>query len=84
MINHYENGPVSIPLNKLKIIADTLKVTIGDFFQDDPLSQILDDLDVRFVKKVKEMQSLSESDRKEINQHINSLLEKSRLKKSNT
>jgi transcriptional regulator with XRE-family HTH domain len=80
MINHYENIPTSVPLNKIRILADTLNVTIADFFQEESSSQILDGLDVRLVKKIKDIQALSESDRKEINQHISSLLEKSKLK----
>jgi transcriptional regulator with XRE-family HTH domain len=80
MICHYETKATAVPMNKLKAIADALNARIADFFEEDEVTS-LDDIDVRWIKKIKEIQSLPESDRKEINQHINSLLVKSKLKK---
>ena len=80
MINLYEHNPRSLPVDRLKLLASALGARISAFFDEDEASP-LDDLDVRWVKKMQELQTLSETDRKEINQHINSLLEKSRLKK---
>ena len=80
MIFHYENSPSAVPFKNLKILSDALGIQISDFFNHVDSSS-LDSLDLRWVKKVQDIQSLSESDRKEINQHINSLLEKTRLKK---
>lgn len=67
-------------MKKLKILADALGGQIADFFDTEEASP-LDSLDSRWIKKIQDLQSLPESDRKEINQHINSLMEKSRLKK---
>jgi transcriptional regulator with XRE-family HTH domain len=82
MINFYEHNPQSIPVDKLKVLSSVLGVTISDFFNEDDNS-VFDTFDVRWYKKVLEIQTLTESDRKEINKHINSLVEKSRLKKEN-
>jgi transcriptional regulator with XRE-family HTH domain len=81
MVNYYENEPHTINIDKLKLLAETLHANISDFFNENKEQQFLDDLDVRWVKKIKELKKLSEPDRKEINKHINSLLEKSNLKK---
>ncbi len=80
IINYYENNPKSIPADKLKILASALDTKISDFFNEDD-SFYLDNIDVRWVKKINNLKQLSEADRKEINRHINSLLEKSKLKK---
>ncbi len=79
MINHYEHNPRSIPVDKLNLLAASLSARISDFF-DEQDSPPVDILDVRLIRKIQGLQNLSDSDRKEINQHINSLIEKSRLK----
>jgi DNA phosphorothioation-dependent restriction protein DptG len=81
MICHYETKASAVPMNKLKALAEALNVRIADLFDEDEVLQ-LETMDVRLFKKMQEIQTLSEADRKELNQHINSLLEKSRLKKS--
>lgn len=81
MICHYETKASAVPMNKLKALADALNVRIADLFDEDEILQ-LETMDVRLFKKMQEIQTLSEADRKELNQHINSLLEKSRLKKN--
>jgi transcriptional regulator with XRE-family HTH domain len=83
MINLYEHNPRSLPVDRFKLLANALDARVSDFFDESDVSPI-DTLDVRWLKKIQEIQSLSESDRKEINQHINSLLEKTRLKRSTT
>ena len=80
MINHYENNPTSVPINKIKILADALDVRIGDLFNEQNEDETIQDLDVRWIKKIREIKDLPESDRKEINKHISSLVEKQRLK----
>jgi transcriptional regulator with XRE-family HTH domain len=79
MINLYEHNPQSIPVDRINNIAKALEANVSDFFNEENESSY-EELDVRWIKKIKEIQSLSESDRKELNQHINSLLEKSKLK----
>ena len=80
MINHYENNPTSVPMNKIKILADALNAKIADFFDDTEDENLLADLDVRWIKKINELRKLPETDRKEINRHISSLVEKHKLK----
>ena len=80
MINHYENNPISVPMNKIKILADALNAKIADFFDDTEEENLLADLDVRWIKKINELRELPETDRKEINRHISSLVEKHKLK----
>ena len=82
MIHYYEHNPRTLPIDKLKLLAKALGVKVADFF-DEEIDTPVDTLDVRWIKKIHDLQMLSETDRKEINQHINSLLEKSRLKKEN-
>jgi len=80
MINHYENNPTSVPINKIKILADALNTKIAAFFDDTVNDNSLDALDVRWIKKINEIRELPEEDRKEINRHISSLVEKHKLK----
>ncbi len=82
MINHYENIPVSVPFNKIKIIADCLNVKVSAFFNDNGSSSDIEEIYIRWLKKIKRIKNLAESDRKEINRHINTILEKNNLKKS--
>ena len=81
MINYYENNPTSIQIEKIKLLADSLDCKISDLFNENDSLSILNNLDIRWIKKIQELKELSETDRKEINNHINSLLEKSKLKK---
>lgn len=83
MICHYETKATAVPLSKLKVLATALNTRIADFF-DEEANSSLEDLDVRWIKKMKDIQSLPDTERKEINQHINSLLEKSKLKRAQT
>jgi len=80
MINYYEKNPKSVPMNKLELLAKALDVKIADFFNEEETSP-LDNLDVRWLKKIIELKNLPETDRKEINKHIKSLLEKNKLQK---
>ena len=80
MIFYYENDPNTIPIKKLKALADSLNCTIADLFSEEATNP-LDNIDIRWIKKIKDLKELSEYDRKEINRHISSLLEKNRLKK---
>jgi transcriptional regulator with XRE-family HTH domain len=79
MIFHYENAPSSVPFKNLKALSDALGVNISAFFSENKTSPI-DSIDIRWIKKFQDIQSLSEAERKELNQHINSLVEKSRLR----
>lgn len=81
MINYYENNPNTINIDKLKKLADALNANISDFFNENGTSGILDDIDVRWLKKIKDIKNLPESDIKAINNHINSLIEKNNLKR---
>lgn len=80
MIFHYEKNPVSVPLTNLKKLAETLNVNISDFFDESSKRSDITDIDVRWIKKIKEIQALPESDIKEINHHISSAVEKAKLK----
>jgi len=80
MINHYEHNPRSLPVDRLNVLATALGARIADLF-DEVDDSPFDTLDVRWIKKIQDIQSLPEIDRKELNQHINSLLEKTRLRK---
>lgn len=81
MIYHYENDPSSVPLNNLKTLADALSVSIANFFDETESNREINDIDIRWIKKIKKIQQLPESDIKEINHHINSTIERVKLKK---
>ena len=78
IINYYENEPKSIPIDKLKIMAVALDAKISDFFNEEENS-FLDKVDIRWIKKLKDIMNMPETDKREINKHINSLLEKRKL-----
>lgn len=80
MVNHYENNPKSVPFESLKILADTLKIQITDLFSDNDKKEKIENLDIRWVKKVIELKNLSPEDRREINKHIDYLVSKSKGK----
>jgi len=85
MINHYENNPISVPINKLKILADSLDTKITAFFDDSEYEDnSVENLDVRWIKKINEIRNLPEADRKEINRHISSLIEKQKLREQSS
>ena len=75
MINHYEHNPRSLPVDRLKVLSDALGARISSFFSEDEVTGI-DTIDVRWIKKLQDIKSLPEADQKEINRHINSLLQK--------
>jgi transcriptional regulator with XRE-family HTH domain len=79
MIHYYEHHPRSLPIDRLVVLANALNVRVADFF-DEEIDTPIETLDVRWIKKIQELKTLSEADRKEINQHINTLIEKTRLK----
>lgn len=80
IINYYENNPPSIPINRINVIIKALNIKISDLFEDENLKSEYEDLDIRWIKKIQDLKKLSEEDRKEINKHINYLLNKSKQK----
>jgi len=79
MINHYENNPGSIPVEKLETLVVTLNISIADLFGTSKETP-LDELDVRWLKKISEIKKLPESKQKEIIRNINTNLENFKLK----
>ena len=82
MITYYENNPNSIPVEKLNTLAKVLNINISDFFDEKENIEI-DNLDVRWTKKLQELKKLSESEQKEIIKHINYLIDKNISKEKN-
>ena len=82
MINYYENNPNTIQIQKLKILAESLNVKISTFFNENDNNENLIDIDIRWIKKLKDLKNLNEADRKEINKHINYLIDRRRLTES--
>lgn len=82
MIAYYENETNSIPLDKLKLLAEILHVTPGELVT--PLSnenKKMENIDVRLVKKLQGIEKLPDRDKRAINNHINALIEKNKLSK---
>ncbi len=69
IVNYYENKPKSIPVEKLRTLAEALDVTIADLFSEEE-THPLDKLDVRWIKKINQLRQLSEADQREINRHL--------------
>jgi transcriptional regulator with XRE-family HTH domain len=80
MINYYENEPKSVPFNNLKKLADALNINITTLFNTNNKELNIEDMDVRWLKKLNKLKELSEFDRKELNRYINYLIERSKLK----
>ena len=83
MIHYYENEPNTIQIDKLKNIALSLNANISDFFNEDKDSLYIENIDVRWLKKIKAIKKLPEKDIREINRHINTILEKNSLIEKN-
>ena len=79
MIAHYEKNPGAVPFKNLQILAKALDITIGDFFASIPGRNTTEKIDIRWIKKIKEIQQLPDADIKEINHHINSSIKKAKL-----
>ncbi|MFP4364866.1 MAG: hypothetical protein ACLFR1_13470 [Spirochaetia bacterium] len=52
MINHYENAPVSVPFHSMQVLAKALNISISDLFSSEQSTNPLDNLDVRWIKKM--------------------------------
>ena len=50
MVHHYEKNQTSIPMEKLKILADTLYVNISSCFNEKYSDDQFSDIDVRWKK----------------------------------
>jgi len=83
IINYYENRPLSVPFANIETLADTLDVNITDFFnrQNKEEHNQFGSLDIRWIKKMYDIKQLPAEDQKEINRHINYLIEKNKSKK---
>ena len=84
IINSYENNPEYIPLEKIKNLTDALNIHISELFNDlnkNKKNKLIDEIDVRWLRKIEEIKKLSEFDQKEISRHINYLVDKNKQKK---
>ena len=82
IINHYENKPKSVPVDKLKTLAESLNARVSDFFNEEE-NNPLDTIDIRWIKKINEIMHLSPAAKKELNRHINYLIDKEKLDETN-
>jgi transcriptional regulator with XRE-family HTH domain len=86
IINSYENNPEYIPLEKIQLLSDTLEISLSMLFDANKATEknkIIDDMDVRWINKIREIKKLSKNDQKEIMKHINYLIERNLNKKDN-
>ena len=83
MVNYYENNPNSIQIQKLKILADSLDAKISEFFNED-VNNSTKNIDVRWIKKIYDLKKLTENEQKEINKHINYLLDRKQKNSNNS
>lgn len=82
MIAYYEDSPNSISIEKIKILTKILKISISDLFEDEAKSnEILNDVDIRWLKKLKQIKNMPDYEQRIIWNHINSTIEKYSLKK---
>ena len=85
MIAYYEDSPNSISIEKIKILTKILKISISDLFEDEAKSnEILNDVDIRWLKKLKQIKNMPDYEQRIIWNHINSTIEKYSLKKQLT
>jgi transcriptional regulator with XRE-family HTH domain len=82
MIAYYEDSPNSISIEKIENLAKILKISISDLFEDEVKSdEILNDVDIRWLKKLKQIKNMPDYEQRIIWNHINSTIEKYSLKK---
>jgi transcriptional regulator with XRE-family HTH domain len=83
MIAHYETNVTEPPLDKIEVIAKTLKVEISDLLYNDNLNPSTDvditKFDTRSLKKLQEILSLPQNDRADIYRLLNKLIRKNQL-----
>ena len=80
IITSYENSPDYIPLDKIQILAEILEIPPYILFSEDNNNKNtnynIDNIDVRWLKKIEDIKQLPDFDQKEITRHINYLIEK--------
>ena len=83
MIAHYETNVTKPPLDKIELIAKTLKVDISKLlYNENPDSSTDVDItkfDTRSLKKLQEILSLPQNDRADIYRLLNKLIRKNQL-----
>jgi transcriptional regulator with XRE-family HTH domain len=82
MIAHYEKHSSKPPLSKVEILAITLGIKTSDLINDPDIKfEEIDtnDFDMRSLKKLKDILSLSQNDRASVYRLINTLLRKNQL-----
>jgi transcriptional regulator with XRE-family HTH domain len=83
MICHYETHAVEPPIENIEKIAKALKVKMAAFFQDGNETEEIDpsDFDMRSLKKLRDILSLSNNDRADLYRMLNKMLRKNQLEK---
>ncbi len=82
MIGHYETHVTRPPLSKIETLAKALGVKTSDLINDQDLisdETDINDFDMRSLKKLKDILSLSQNDRASVYRLINTLLRKNQL-----
>ena len=83
MIAYYESGKHNISMETLFKISESLDINISNLLEKENKKKIdIEDLDVRWLKKIYEIKNLPERDQKAVVNYINMLIEKRQKRKS--
>jgi transcriptional regulator with XRE-family HTH domain len=81
LITYYEKDAPNIPLTQVQKFADALGVSVVELLDPRPrIGSGTEELDVRTIRKIKEMQNLPRRTREALWQNINHILELHRTK----
>lgn len=81
-IAYYESGRYSIPLKNISKIASVLKVSISDLMESDhQKNSAIENLDIRWLKRIHEIKKLPVPDQKALIKYINMLIENNNKRK---
>jgi transcriptional regulator with XRE-family HTH domain len=80
-IAYYETGKHSVPLKNIIQIAKALNVSVAALLgQEEETKSVIENIDIRWLKKITEIKKLPEHDQKAIIKYINMLVEKNNLR----
>ena len=83
MIAYYESGKHNISTETLFKISESLNINISSLLEKENKKKFgIENLDVRWVKKIYEIKNLPERDQKAVVNYINMLIEKRQKRKA--
>ena len=81
LVAYYENKATNMPLDKLQEFAEVLEVSVGALLDERPINgSICLDIDIRLLKKLKQIEKLPRRTKDALTHSINTAIENYTLK----